>query len=460
MAIAFVEGQIKDSGSSPATTSAFTANIGVGQLLVAYGCNDSGLSGQMTGVTDSKGNTWTQVPGMDTTNAVGVSLDAWYCIPTTGGTGFTVSVAFNAANGNMNAIVQYFDGFTGTPTLDKVKTTADTGTPTTCTSGATATTTVADELVVGGAVHASSLSVFTAGSGYTNLTESPVAFREGAMESKVVSSTGAQTATFTIAAGRACIGGVATFYDDVAADPGTGTITFDTTSQTKSITSVTTANLDITAAAVGSWVYMCLHVTGATQTSVTMANWTLVVEGDDPNVGEHIAVFRRKKVSGDTTFAYSYPTSSKSLAVWVSYTGLDGTTPNVAATFAANVLVKNASATTTTTATVTNPSGKNWALAFFAQRSSTIGNAAITWTSDGALTERADQNISAAAAANWSGIEAADSNGTVTAASHSYTATANFAEVHDFGVLIYLQPAAPSFAVLTRQQAINRSYLW
>jgi len=62
-------------------------------------------------------------------------------------------------------------------------------------------------------VHASTTSAFSLGSGYTNLTTNNVSARAVAMESKVVAATGAQTATFSIAAARVNIGGVVTFSD-------------------------------------------------------------------------------------------------------------------------------------------------------------------------------------------------------------------------------------------------------
>lgn len=222
MALAFVEGQVKDSGTTPATTPAFSATIVAGQLLVAYGGLDGGSTGDMTGVTDSKGNTWTHVPGMDIANAGGtLSLDAWYCVPVTGGTSFTVSVAFDDVNSNCNAVVQYFNGFTGVPTLDKVQHSSNTSS-TTATSGATATLTQSVELVVGGAVHASTTSAYSLGSGFTNLTQSSVSARQSGMESLVSAATTAQTANFTIAAARVNIGGVVTFYDFIAAPTNSG----------------------------------------------------------------------------------------------------------------------------------------------------------------------------------------------------------------------------------------------
>lgn len=214
MAIAFVQGAVKDSGATPATTAALGTSLAVHDLVVVMVGMDGGATGLVTGVTDSKGNTYTKVPSFDIANAGGtLALDCWYAPVTTGGASATVSVAFNDAATNANVVVQHFNGFTGTPTFDQ-KSTSSNATSTTATSGATSATTQSAEVVVGGAVHASTVSAYTLGAGYTNLTQSSVAARQIGMESKVVAATGAQTATFTIAATRVNIGGVVTFYDN------------------------------------------------------------------------------------------------------------------------------------------------------------------------------------------------------------------------------------------------------
>jgi hypothetical protein len=118
---------------------------------------------------------------------------------------------FNATSENCVLVVQHFNGFTGTPTLDK-KSTSSNVSSTTITSGATATLAQAVELVIGLGIHASTTSLISLGAGYTNLTEVSIAAREAAMESKVVAATTAVTATFSIALARVNIGGVVTFY--------------------------------------------------------------------------------------------------------------------------------------------------------------------------------------------------------------------------------------------------------
>jgi len=217
MALAFLEGKVVTSGSTPATTPAFTNALAVGQIVVVFIGYDTGTAGLTTSVTDSKGNTYTQVPSFYT-SGTGIALDCWRSTVTAGHTGAspTVSVAFNDATASTNVVVQIFNGFTGTPTYDKMHTSAN-ASSTNATSGATATISQAVELVVGGAVHASTASAFTADVNYGNLTQSSVSARQTCMQSRVTSSAAAQTSIPTIAANRVSIGGVVTFYDYVVA---------------------------------------------------------------------------------------------------------------------------------------------------------------------------------------------------------------------------------------------------
>lgn len=213
MALAFVQGVVKNSGTTPAAAPAFASSVAVGDLIVVYMGMDGGVTGVVTGVTDSLGNTYQRVAGMDIANAGGtLALDCWYAVATHAGASNVITVAFTDTASNMNFVAQHFNGFTGTPTLDKFQHSSN-ASSTSATSSATAATTQANEIVIGGFVHASTASAWSLGTGYSNLTQSNIAARSAAMESKVVAATGAQTAAATIAAARVNIGGVVTFYD-------------------------------------------------------------------------------------------------------------------------------------------------------------------------------------------------------------------------------------------------------
>lgn len=196
---------------------------------------------------------------------------------------------------------------------------------------------------------------------------------------------------------------------------------------------VSTLTVDITAATVGAWCYAFIQV-GTTQTSTTFTGWTNLVDADDSTF-DHYSIWRRKKQSGDTTFSPSWPTTEGSAAGWVSYTGVDPTTPDEG--FASTTHTSTANFVTPT---ATPTAANRWALTFSGARSTT---AAYTYTPDAALVERID---ACNTANRWSGIEIADSNGTVTQAAHSYTAVCSASQSHGDTAILFLIPASAATA--------------
>lgn len=218
MALAFVEGKAVTNTSGTATTAAFTNTFALGQLVVVTVDYSTGTN-VTTSVTDNATtpNTYTLISAASLGNGSSVYQAVYWAKITTARASPTVTVNYNATSANAVMIVQYFNGFVGTPTLDQPKSTLN-ATSTTVTSGASSATTQAIELVVGmGSITENKTSTWTLGSGYTNLTSvgsSAALPRAGiAMESKIISSTGAQTATFTISVTDVSVGSVVTFYD-------------------------------------------------------------------------------------------------------------------------------------------------------------------------------------------------------------------------------------------------------
>ncbi len=202
MVVQFIQSMVaSESGNAtPLTTSGMTTTSG--GLLVAGITFDSGTLNTITGVTDSKGNTWTKALELDAT----VLVSLWYTANIIGGSAHTFTVAYDDSVGDaVSCIVQEFSGIATASPLDK--TVVATGTSAAPNSGATAATTQADELVIGFAGYFGTNVLAAAGSGYGDLAQSNQTNANGAMESKLVSATGAQTAAFTLASSRdwACI---------------------------------------------------------------------------------------------------------------------------------------------------------------------------------------------------------------------------------------------------------------
>jgi hypothetical protein len=207
----------------------------------------------------------------------------------------------------------------------------------------------------------------------------------------------------------------------------------------------TSASVDITAAPVGAVVYCWAAISTdvTTQTGVpSNASWTVVQSAQTTagTSGATYALYRRVKQSGDTAFSFSWTTSAKGIFAWASYSGVNTTTPDEQSTA---VQLNDTTARTAVPGPSATPVASNrWALACFGVRTTTSANKPISWTPDAATTERADVDNNTAASAAWLGVEIADSNGPVTQASHSYTATHNASESHDGSVLLFLIPAA------------------
>jgi hypothetical protein len=217
-----------------------------------------------------------------------------------------------------------------------------------------------------------------------------------------------------------------------------GVIVPDTTGSTAITTAATSAVVDITAAAVGATVYAWVDLGVNTAAAVTATGWTSVLNAIEGTSARY-ALMRRRKTVGDTTFTFNWTTSTKGVIGWSSYRGVDATTPDENATLATN---GSTSRTAVPTSSVSPTSTGRWALTCYGVRTTTVGNKPITWTPDAALVERLDVDNNAAGSSPWCGIQIADSNGTVTNAAHSYTATHNAAESHDGSAIIYLIPQA------------------
>ena len=211
MAIAFVQSTGGKTDTSPLAVTAFGSSVTAGNYIILTLGGDSGATGEVISITDNKGgNTYTQVTGYNAIDGGdNLWIDMWYCKVVNGGTGFAISVTFDDTSTNIAVVAQEFSGIAASTPFDK-KATA-TGTSTTPSSGNTAALSQADELVVGGCVHSGTASAFSLGSGYTNLGQQSVANYQTAQESKVVAATTAVAATFTIAASRLWLCGVATF---------------------------------------------------------------------------------------------------------------------------------------------------------------------------------------------------------------------------------------------------------
>lgn len=207
--ISFVQSASGSSSLAGATSAAITtAPSDLVVLMVESGINTGTIS-----VSDSKSNTWTQIGSQF--DGTTYSAAMFYCSLTATGTGHTFSCA-DTGTANMAIVAQEFTAVT---TLDQ--STSANGIGGTITSGNAATTTAANELVVG-AAGTVSVSTISVGSGFSNfLTQADGGTtNKSSMESKVVTNTGAYAGLFGGAANNGWVAFVATFKGAAVAGEG------------------------------------------------------------------------------------------------------------------------------------------------------------------------------------------------------------------------------------------------
>jgi len=224
MAISLVQTAKKNGGNYvTSTTLSFASNVAAGSLIVLFIGSGADAGSAIASVTDNRGNTYSKI--QDGTN--GVKGEMWYAKNAAAGA-TTITISFTSNYHDISVIAREYSGIDTTAPLDKQQEANDSDWLQSHSSGATPTTSQADELVLGAYVGDAN-STYTAGSGYGNLTSQNGydAWTSIAMEDKTVSATGAQTATFGSAEwlkGYCC---AATFKASAGGTPATVAIAAD-----------------------------------------------------------------------------------------------------------------------------------------------------------------------------------------------------------------------------------------
>jgi hypothetical protein len=191
---------------------------------------------------------------------------------------------------------------------------------------------------------------------------------------------------------------------------------------------VSSLQIDITGADPDEWVY-CFF-TKTKSGSTTLNGWDLVLQGDQ-NTNYHYALYRRLKVSDDTTFNITWSTSARALAVLIQWTGMDPIDPDEEA-----VAQFHTSGDTWTTDSATPSTATTWAATFTSFRTTNADDNSPSWTTSG-LTQRVDTDTSAGSSP-WVVALVADTNATVSEASHDYAHVADIGNSTGVSVLLYL----------------------
>lgn len=218
---AFVQSTSTDAGGATTGFSiAYTSNVTAGSLLV-YAVR---LGGDCTvGVTDTRGNTWTEIIHSAVQTDDGSVLSVWYAKNASAGA-TTVNFTFSASVTSRLGIAEY-SGIDTSTAFDKQTSNQSGGSTSTApVTTASQTPTNASSLVVGFLTTGGDpTSISANGGGATGFTlrEASSASNRFALEDKILSSSSAQTAGFTLGSGQTYIAGLAIFN---GAGGGAGTV--------------------------------------------------------------------------------------------------------------------------------------------------------------------------------------------------------------------------------------------
>lgn len=200
-------------------------------------------------------------------------------------------------------------------------------------------------------------------------------------------------------------------------------------------TGVTSLAFNVPAGVINGDVMWAWLVFGDAVTNVTLTGWTLV--DSSPATTIRGWLYRRVASSEPASYTVTWTTTTKPVFACAAYSGVDTTTPEDQHGLASETVAR----TTHTTPSLTPAGTGRWAIAFYGDRSTSSATKNLDWTSDAALTEILDANNNAAASSPWMSACIDDSNGAVTQAAHSYTATSQISIANAVMALVILKPA-------------------
>lgn len=196
-------GKVQDASNftttsgSTLSTAAFAASATTGNAIIV---EVSSSSPTVTGVTDSGGNSYSQLIALNYTGTAWLYVYATYGI--TGGPSFTVTAALTGTSGSVIIYAREVQGLLSTP-FDT--STTGTGHSTALSAGPTSTTAQAVEYVIGVMTNNGGATSSSA-SGYTNVSSTGIPLVIAGMAELVTTTTGTQSITFATGAGSVFYG--------------------------------------------------------------------------------------------------------------------------------------------------------------------------------------------------------------------------------------------------------------
>lgn len=182
MAISFVQGTTFSGNTAAPASAAFGSNVTAGNAIVLYIVTQSVTT--VSSMNDTLGNTYTNIYN----NLAGLGgsgvASLYYALNITGGAN-TIRVTSGSGGWTQSFVAQEFSGVATASAADGNNHTSSSSMPNPFSSGSI-TTTNANDVIIGGFCQTTS-STFTAGSGYSNVTQAGSTYHIG-MESQVVAA--------------------------------------------------------------------------------------------------------------------------------------------------------------------------------------------------------------------------------------------------------------------------------
>ena len=203
--IGLVQSNAAQGSAVSSVSVAFSTNNTAGNLIIAF--VRMSTTSQTVTLADSAGNTYTQAVAQSQTSD-GSQVRLFYAKNIVGAAN-TVTATFSASNNHPWLAIYEYRGLSTTSPLDQTASAQNFSSAPS--SGATGTTTGANELIFGGFGFPASYSgTQAAGSGFT-LAQNDTSTSPAANESKLVTATGSYTATFSLGSSANWSAVVATF---------------------------------------------------------------------------------------------------------------------------------------------------------------------------------------------------------------------------------------------------------
>lgn len=223
MAISVVQRASAASAGTTTIKPALTTSNTAGNAIIVIGIAGTTTATDLNSLpTDTQGNTYAVVTTINATAfGNGLLIRVWANYNIAAHTG-TNTVTIPNANNDAAGFAWEVAGLATSAAFDK-SSSADQTSATALDSGATATTTYANELLLGVFADDNSTSLgFTLGSGYSNAQQNGATTGYGTTEEQIVSTTGAYNATGTWVVNTAhTVSMIFTFSDGVGGGGGT-----------------------------------------------------------------------------------------------------------------------------------------------------------------------------------------------------------------------------------------------